>query len=96
MVANKKLTLEEFLEERKEVLATWKTGSNPQLNFEESIAYLKKVPDSKNFAIKLAKAKESGKRTLVQPRAGVPLVSEHIDLLQYLEALMFFHLETWF
>ena len=86
MVANKKLTLEEFLEERKEVLATWKTGSNPQLNFEESIAYLKKVPDSKNFAIKLAKAKESGKRTLVQPRAGVPLVSEHIDLLQYLEA----------
>ncbi len=85
MVRNKKLTEEEFLEQRKEVLATWHTGSDPQLDFENAIAFLKSVPDEKNFAKKLAKAKANNSRTLVQPRAGVPLVHKHIELLQYLE-----------
>lgn len=85
MVKNVKLTEEEFFAERKKVLATWKTGSDPLLNFEESIKYLKSLPDSKNFAIKMAKAKEQG-RTLVQPRAGVPLISNQIELLKFLEA----------
>lgn len=86
MARNKKLTMEEFLAERKEVLATWKTGSDPQLNLDEAIKYLKTVPDEKNFAIKLANAKLNAKRTLVQPRAGVPLIQDHIELLQFLEA----------
>ena len=86
MVKNKKLTWDEFLEERKEVLASWKTGKDPQLNFDEAIKYLKSVPDSKNFAIKLANAKKNAKRTLVQPRAGVPLIEDHIELLKFLEA----------
>ena len=86
MAKNKKLTMEEFLAERQEVLATWKTGKDKQLNLDEAIKYLKNVPDEKNFAVKLAKAKVEAKRTLVQPRAGVPLIPDHIELLQYLEA----------
>lgn len=83
---NKKWTEEEFLEVRKKVLATWKTGSDPQLDLDEAVKYLKSIPDSKNFALKLADAKLHSKRTLVQPRAGVPLIDKQIELLQYLEA----------
>jgi len=50
----------------------------------EAVEYLKKVPEEKNFAKKLRKAKEEGV-TLAQPRAGVALISEHIKLLNYLE-----------
>ena len=42
------------------------------------------MPEEKNFAKKLRKAKEEGV-TLAQPRAGVALISEHIKLLNYLE-----------
>ncbi len=45
---------------------------------------MKKVPEEKNFAIKLEKAKEA-KVTLAQPRAGVALIDEHIKLLSYLQ-----------
>ena len=83
-VRNVKLTEAQFLEERQKVLATWKTGSDSRLNFEEAIKYLKALPESKNFAIKMARAKKQG-RVLVQPRAGVPLVSSQIELLTFLE-----------
>ena len=82
---NQKLTLEEFFEERKKVLASWVTGGDPLLDFSVSIPFLKSLPEHKNFAMKLEKAKSQG-RTLVQPRAGVPVVAEHIKLLRYLEA----------
>ena len=85
MVQNKKLTEQEFLQEREEVLATWKTGSDPQLNLDEAVKFLKTVPDEKNFAVKLEKAKKIGSRTLVQPRAGVAVIEKHIELLQFLE-----------
>ena len=85
MVQNKKLTEQEFLQEREEVLATWKTGSDPQLNLDEAVKFLKSVPDEKNFAVKLEKAKKNGSRTLVQPRAGVAVIEKHIELLQFLE-----------
>ena len=57
MVKNKKMTLEEFLAERKEVLASYKTGSDPQLDLDEAVKYLKTIPAHKNFALKLAEAK---------------------------------------
>ena len=85
MVKNKKLTEEEFLAERKEVLAGWRTGSDPQLDLDKAVAFLKSIPDEKNFAKKLAKAKANGSRTLVQPRAGVALIARHLELLKYLE-----------
>lgn len=84
MLKNKKLTEQEFFEERTKVLASWKTGSANELAFNEAIAFLKTVPDHKNFAKKMAQAK-LGSRTLIQPRAGVPVLSEHIALLKHLE-----------
>ncbi len=81
---NKKLTENEFLKIRKEVLKSWVTGNDSQLNLEAAVKYLQSIPDEKNFAIKLNNAKKAGV-TLVQPRAGVPELGEHIKLLQYLE-----------
>jgi len=83
-VVNKKWPLEKFLSMRKEVLASWPTGQDPLLDLETAIQTLKEVPDHKNFAVKLKKAKQE-QRTYVQPRAGVALVEEHIDLMQHLE-----------
>jgi methylaspartate mutase epsilon subunit len=84
-VVNKKWSLEKFLEVRKEVLATWPTGSDPMLDLDIAVDNLKKLPAHKNFALKLKEAKAQG-RTYIQPRAGVALVSEHIDLMRHLEA----------
>ena len=84
MVRNEKLSMEEFLKIRKEVLQGWPTGSHPALELEEAVKRLKSVPPSKNFALKLKKAKKEGV-TLIQPRAGVARLDEHIELLQYLE-----------
>ena len=75
---NKKWTEQEFLEERQKVLATWKTGADPQLDLDTAVAYLKSLPEHKNFAIKLEKAKNEKSRTLVQPRAGVPLIDAQV------------------
>jgi methylaspartate mutase epsilon subunit len=81
---NKKIPEAEFLKIRAEVLKGWKTGDDSQLNLDNAVEYLKSVPDHKNFAIKLNRAKAEG-TTLVQPRAGVPELGEHIKLLKYLE-----------
>ncbi len=81
---NKKIPEKEFLRIRKEVLGSWKTGHDNQLNLAKAVKCLKSIPEHKNFAIKLNKAKEAG-ITLVQPRAGVPELDEHIKLLQFLE-----------
>jgi len=79
---NKKWTNDEFLEVRKEVLNQWPTGKG--IDLDEAVEYNNKIPDSKNFAKKLIKAKEEG-ITLAQPRAGVALIDKHIELLKYLE-----------
>ena len=79
---NKRLTNDEFESQRVEVLQQWPTGQ--QANFEEGVAYLKALPEHKNFSYQLSIAKSEGK-TLIQPRAGVALIEEHIELLQYLQ-----------
>ncbi|WP_296257339.1 methylaspartate mutase subunit E [uncultured Ezakiella sp.] len=79
---NKRWTDEEFFGLREEVLKGWPTGKDVDL--QEAIDYLKALPDSKNFAIKLEKAKVEG-RTLAQPRAGVALIEDHIVLLKHLQ-----------
>ena len=81
-ILNKRLSDEEFNSLRREVLAQWPTGKDVDL--EEAVAYHKAIPETKNFSKKLLDAKRDG-RTLVQPRAGVPVVEEHIKLMQYLE-----------
>ena len=81
-IQNKKLSDDVFYKEREEVLTQWPTGKDVDL--EEAIAYHKAMPEYRNFAKKLSDAKKDH-RTLIQPRAGVPVVEEHIKLLQYLE-----------
>lgn len=79
---NKKWTEEEFFKVRQEVLSQWPTGKDVDLN--KAVDFLKKVPEHKNFSAKLKKAKEEG-ITLAQPRAGVALIDEHIELLTFLQ-----------
>ena len=64
------------------MLTQWPTGRD--VNLEEAVAYHKAMPENRKFGKKLLDAKKAGK-TLVQPRAGVPVVEEHIKLMQYLE-----------
>lgn len=79
---NKKWSEAEFFQVREEVLNQWPTGKDVDL--QEAVDFLKSIPEHKNFAAKLRKAKQEG-AILAQPRAGVALVDEHIKLLQYLQ-----------
>ncbi len=81
-IRNKKIPEGEFMELRREVLSQWPTGK--EVDLEEAVAYHKAMPENRCFSEKLLYAKRQ-KRTLVQPRAGVPVVEEHIKLMQYLE-----------
>lgn len=84
-LVNKKWTEKQFLDTRKEVLSSWETGKSKLLDLNFAIESLKKVPQHKNFAYKIAQAKAQG-RTMIQPRAGVCRIDEHIELMKYLEA----------
>ena len=79
---NKKIPEGEFAKIRAEILGHWPTGKDVDL--QEAFEYQKKMPECRKFAEKLVKAKAE-QRTLIQPRAGVPVVEEHIKLMQYLE-----------
>lgn len=79
---NKKLDDAIFGEIREEILKQWPTGS--EVDFKEAIEYQKSIPNKKRFSNKLKKAKDKGD-TLIQPRAGVALLNEHIELLKFLE-----------
>ena len=81
-IRNKRISDEEFNRLRQEVLMQWPTGK--EVDLEEAVAYHKAMPESRKFSKKLLDAKRDN-RTLVQPRAGVPVVEEHIKLMQYLE-----------
>ena len=81
-IQNKRIPDAEFEALRNEVLTQWPTGKD--VNLEEAVAYHKAMPENRIFSKKLLKSKEE-KRTLVQPRAGVPVVERHIELLQHLQ-----------
>ena len=81
-LVNKKWDEDAFLAQRKEVLATWPTGA--EVDLEEGIEYQRAIPSQKRFVTKLNRALDDGS-TLIQPRAGVPLINEHIALLRHLE-----------
>ena len=81
-IQNKRIPEGEFQALRQEVLTQWPTSKD--VDVEEAIAYHKSMPECRKFSKKLLDAKRD-RRTLVQPRAGVPVVEEHIKLMQYLE-----------
>ena len=78
-----RLPWKDFLAQRQAVLETWPTGKDVA-DIEDGLRYHRGIPEDKNFARAMAKAKSAG-RTLLQPRAGVALVDDHIRLLRYLE-----------
>lgn len=73
----------DFLAQRQAVLDSWPTGRDVA-DIEDGLRYQRSLPAEKNFAKAMAKAKAEG-RTLIQPRAGVALIDDHIRLLRYLE-----------
>lgn len=82
MFKSNQLSHDEYNKIRKEIITGWPTGAD--VDFEEAVQYLEKIPASKNFSAKLMEA-DKNKKTLAQPRAGVALLEEHIHLLQFLE-----------
>ncbi len=81
-IQNKRIPDSEFHALRKEVLTQWHTGKDVDLD--EAVAYHKAMDESRIFSKKLLNAKKN-QQTLVQPRAGVPVVDNHIQLLQHLQ-----------
>lgn len=79
---NQRWSDEEFLQERQKVLSLWPTGR--EVDLDEAVKYLQSIPPEKNYALKVVKAKREG-RTLVQPRGGVALIEDHIELLNCLQ-----------
>lgn len=77
------LTNDVFFKLRESVLNTWETGRDVK-KIEDGIEYQKTLPEEKNFAKAIYNAEKSGV-TLIQPRAGVALVNEHISLLKKLQ-----------
>lgn len=72
-----------FLEERKGVLEAWPTGKDVDLD--EAVQFHLGLPQEKIAYHKLRQSLEE-KRIYLQPRAGVALLSEHIELLLALES----------
>lgn len=79
---NQKWPEELFLRERETVLAQWPSGA--EVDLAEALAYQRTIPTQKRFDEKLRRAADE-ERTLIQPRAGVPLIDRHIALLRHLE-----------
>jgi methylaspartate mutase epsilon subunit len=77
---DRRLDERSFREARREVLAQWPTGAG--VDIEEALRYHRAMPAARRFAETLASSRG---RPLVQPRAGVALIEEHIRLLKYLE-----------
>ncbi len=81
-IQNKRIPEDQFQALRKEVLTQWPTGKD--VDFQEAVDYHKAMPKKRIFSQKLLDAKKDGV-TLIQPRAGVALLDEHIKLLAYLQ-----------
>ncbi len=82
-MTDRTLSDNEFAVARNEALGTWPTGA--LVDFEEGVKLQLSIGEEKNFAAAMKRARDEG-RTLLQPRAGVALLDEHIKLLKYLES----------
>ncbi len=78
---NKRIPDERFDALRPEVLGAWPTGR--EVDFDEGVAFHHALPEDKRFPVALDRA-DAERRVLLQPRAGVALLEEHIALLQLL------------
>ena len=81
-VSNRRLTDEEFFNERKEVLAMWPTGKDVDLD--EAIAYHKSMPRNKNFVSEAEDARKEARYPLVSDM-GYTTIEQEIELLRYIQ-----------
>lgn len=79
---NKRWEEAELMDRRVEVLSGWVQGS--KVDLEEAISYHRRLPANKISSYKLEQGKKLDK-VYLQPRAGVALLKEHLELLKYLE-----------
>ena len=79
---DKRIGNDDFLKLRQEVLATWPTGA--EVDLQEAIGYQRGCRRRSGSRRRCARRPSAG-RLLLQPRAGVALLAEHIKLLKYLE-----------
>ncbi|MEN2984828.1 MAG: methylaspartate mutase subunit E [Dictyoglomaceae bacterium] len=82
VLKNKRWDEKYFFKMREEVLNTWHTGKEVDLKL--GIEYHKSLPLEKQFDYVL-RIGEKENKILLQPRAGVPILKEHIELLKYLQ-----------
>ena len=81
-LANTRITDAPFDRMRDQVLASWPTGAD--VDFDDGVRFHLGRPSAMCFSAVMQAADESG-TTLLQPRAGVALLREQIDLLQALQ-----------
>ncbi|MBN1192056.1 MAG: methylaspartate mutase subunit E [Dehalococcoidales bacterium] len=81
-VRNKRLSDEEFARQRKEVLAGWPTGK--EVNLDEAVQYHKTLLPDRNYALKVADAKQQG-RHLIRIDSGVATLEGEIGLFKCLQ-----------
>jgi methylaspartate mutase epsilon subunit len=82
MVQNRRLSEDEFLQQRKEVLAQWPTGKD--INLEEAVEYHRNLHPNRNMVNKLKFAKQHGE-IYASTGMGKATIEEQIELYQYVE-----------
>ena len=68
---NQRVDEDLFMKKRREWLDVWPTGQ--EVDYEESVAYLKQLPDNRYWSKVMAKLRREG-RMSVFPRAGTALL----------------------
>ncbi len=81
-IRNKRLNDEEFNRERKEVLATWPTGR--EVDLDEAVRFHKTLLPDRNYALKVADAKKQGKH-LIRTDSGVATQEGQIELFKFIQ-----------
>lgn len=79
---NAKLSSDEFMREREQALTAWPTGKDAE-DLDRSFGYHAALPPEKRFAHALELAVAG--TPLLQPRAGVALIEDHVQLLRHLQ-----------
>jgi methylaspartate mutase epsilon subunit len=80
---NQRVDEDLFMKKRREWLDVWPTGQ--EVDYEESVAYLKQLPDNRYWSKVMAKLRREG-RMSVFPRAGTALVEDMIELCKSMAA----------
>ena len=78
-ISNKRIDDELLMKKRRAELDKWPTGK--EVDFDEAVAYQKRLPDSKIWWKVMTKLREEG-RMSVFPRAGTPILEKMIELCQ--------------